>query len=401
MRIFSILLILLIVGLIVPQVSATEIEASKEIDKIQHSNNNEVSTDSFYPKNVKEIQIYLPKSDSYTGSWTVYFQAKCQTMGSYARPEGCADAYSIATHAQIYKNGKPWGAEHLIATSSYPAEYEIRTEMFDNISVYGGDKIQIYVWNHDQTKKVDTYIRDFGIIFDAKTPWWQKLIDNPPKSEEFVNPEPETRPRDYEVYIPREPFENLDRREKRERLIPYNQNVLYKFSSKDITVYELGVVSGISEDTTVAVVEDLKGLPVAVKVPASGIVYRYVNVHTGLRVLNQATVRFRVNSNWVNNNADKTISLRRWNGNSWDDLRTIAIGRDSRYVYYESITPELAHFAITATQINPAVTPVTTTVVPTPVFNKPFVGMKTLTQKTGDSQNTLLDFIKKIFEGLL
>lgn len=352
----SILLVLMFIN----SASATGIEASDAITHIQYSNNIETSSNSLSPANLKEITINnIQPGDSLTGSWMIFFEAKCQFKGAYAQPDGCGDDYSTMTYIQVYKNNKPWGNPHGILTSSYPAEYAFYTEQFNGVNITPGDKVQLYVWNSDPThNQLSTYVRNFGIIFKVTedAPPIPLITPTPiPKTGSGISgvDESDTAYQAYTFSMPKEPFLNLERRETREIIVPYKTYVTYYFRSPELSIYELSVSSNINELDTPAQVEDLKGLSTVLYTKAPGTVYKYTNINTGIRVLINGIIRFKVSQTWMNTNvgAGKQVAIERWSGSQWTILDTREIKRDSNYVYFEANTSAFSHFAITTNDI--------------------------------------------------
>jgi PGF-pre-PGF domain-containing protein len=104
-------------------------------------------------------------------------------------------------------------------------------------------------------------------------------------------------------------------------------------------------------------------------------VHSYIDIeHTNVDNSNieGTKIRFRVGKSWLSTNSvskDDIILLRHNElNNSWDELPTRSIGSDANYTFYESVSPGLSLFAITA-KISLASTPITSNVPANPETN--------------------------------
>ncbi|MFH2019881.1 MAG: DUF2341 domain-containing protein [archaeon] len=85
--------------------------------------------------------------------------------------------------------------------------------------------------------------------------------------------------------------------------------------------------------------------------PLEGRVYQYLEVQKTTMTdadISGATIRFRVENNWINNyNIDTDqIYLYRYNSGEWWKLTTAQTSQDSGYTYYEATSPGFSYFAI-------------------------------------------------------
>jgi len=125
---------------------ATEIYIT---DTIQYSSDSTVTTTSLSYVKLKSITII----DSYTGSWRISYHATDKT---------CYGEIDEPTYSRIYKNGVPYGTEHM-----YQNTY---TEDFNSISITNGDTIEL--WAHATNSGCPTHLAgvdSFRIKFDTVT----------------------------------------------------------------------------------------------------------------------------------------------------------------------------------------------------------------------------------------
>lgn len=109
---------------------------------------------------------------------------------------------------------------------------------------------------------------------------------------------------------------------------------------------------------TTAIVEMLKNTSSIVKEPAPGTVYRNANIWIGnsgfssSENFENARINFRVKKSWISeNNINKsTITLYRYDQNSWNQLPTTLSGEDEVYLYFTAETPGFSPFAISGTE---------------------------------------------------
>ncbi len=109
---------------------------------------------------------------------------------------------------------------------------------------------------------------------------------------------------------------------------------------------------------TTAIVEMLKNTSSIVKEPAPGTVYRNANIWIGnsgfssSENFENARISFRVKKSWIseNNINESTITLYRYDQNSWNKLPTTLSGEDEIYLYFTAETPGFSPFAISGTE---------------------------------------------------
>ncbi|MBU4138994.1 MAG: PGF-pre-PGF domain-containing protein, partial [Euryarchaeota archaeon] len=146
-----------------------------------------------------------------------------------------------------------------------------------------------------------------------------------------------------------EPYANIAKSESYEKSLTANRSVTYTFKVPELGVYEIAVTGKESENDIALRVELLKGTSKLVKVQATGIVYKNVNVWIGTKRMEKALIRFRVENSWLvsNNLVGSDIKMVRWDGSKWDQIETTVLRSDSTYTYYEAKTFAFSSFAIT------------------------------------------------------
>ncbi len=137
-----------------------------------------------------------------------------------------------------------------------------------------------------------------------------------------------------------EPFDNILKPESRENVVGTTP-VSFKYSTKELGIYEV-LATGTQSETVSIRIEILKGTSKLVTTPASGIVYKNVNMWMNYKRMKDAIVRFKVDNSWMNNNglSENDIRLSRWDNNSkkWDELQTNMITKDDNSTSFEAKT---------------------------------------------------------------
>ncbi|RLF42303.1 MAG: hypothetical protein DRN12_00720 [Thermoplasmata archaeon] len=100
-------------------------------------------------------------------------------------------------------------------------------------------------------------------------------------------------------------------------------------------------------------IEELSGKPSDIPEPLES-VYIYFSIETDAEEDISMTFTFKVEKTWLDeNNLDKnTVKLLRYHNDKWQPLKTSIIKEDNEYIYYESETPGLSIFAITAAAVS-------------------------------------------------
>ena len=126
-----------------------------------------------------------------------------------------------------------------------------------------------------------------------------------------------------------------------------------KIANDEIAIYE--VTFSVKEDFTDAVfsVGKLISEP---KDAYDGVVYQYGDIkHDDVpnSAVKEAKIKFRVKNKWFkDNDLDKdTVALYRYHDKKWQKLDTENIGTDKKYSYFESYSPGLSIYAVSAERV--------------------------------------------------
>ena len=141
------------------------------------------------------------------------------------------------------------------------------------------------------------------------------------------------------------------------------------------------------------VIVKLSAMPSSVSYGITGIVYNYISVdetNISNSDIKSVDMRFAVNKTWlaINGLDASSITLYRWNGNSWADLNATKSSEDSSEVFFNVKSPGLSIFAIgergtVAPVPTPTPTP-TETPTPTPTTTPETVVTPDNTATSGD-----------------
>ncbi len=145
-----------------------------------------------------------------------------------------------------------------------------------------------------------------------------------------------------------EPFENIEKTERKEKSLISNIPVMYDFAVPEFSVYQIAVTGSENENLVSIRVEALKGTSKLVTTSAPGIIYKNINVWPGTKRIKKAVIRFKVENSWLGNNslAGGDIKMLRWDTSKWVALETKEINNDARYTYFEAASDKLSNLAI-------------------------------------------------------
>lgn len=146
-----------------------------------------------------------------------------------------------------------------------------------------------------------------------------------------------------------ESFSNIIKFERQSMDLVVNKSIKYSFSSPELAIYQVLVVSNASDTDVDMRVEHLKNISDTVDYAPEGTIYANENVWLQSARINYTTVRFRVKNSWFLDNGltkDSIVLLRYING--WKDLHTNITGSDANYTYFESKALGLSPFAISS-----------------------------------------------------
>src|SRR3990167_2021771 len=113
-----------------------------------------------------------------------------------------------------------------------------------------------------------------------------------------------------------EPYENIYKYEVQEHTVS-TIPVSFKYVSPELAVYEV-LVTSLQSDIASLRIEVLKDASKLVGSPAPGIEYKNINAWIDYKRIKNATIRFKVENSWMNNNglSDNNIKMNKWDNNN-------------------------------------------------------------------------------------
>jgi PGF-pre-PGF domain-containing protein len=172
-----------------------------------------------------------------------------------------------------------------------------------------------------------------------------------------------------------EDFNNIAETQTKRNSIFKNDAVSYVFEQTLNPIIYVNFTSKISAGTIASKIEVLRNTSTLANMSAPGLVYKNINIWVGNygwasdRSIVDATIIFAIPRDWITtqNIQEDSITLYRYNNDSWEQLPTSMLNNNEQYLYYQSLTPGFSPFAISGDLvIVPAPTP-TPTVIQTPV----------------------------------
>ncbi len=146
-----------------------------------------------------------------------------------------------------------------------------------------------------------------------------------------------------------------------------------KISQEDIGLKEI-LISVKNKAVNVEIkVSKLDGAPASVTREVTGKVYQYLEINkTNLTDdnLDPVKLKFTVDKSWLTNNSldVSTVALSRYSNGEWNKLFTKQTSEDAKSYYFESESPGLSVFAITAEKVKTTEETTTTTTVTVPAL---------------------------------
>jgi len=143
-------------------------------------------------------------------------------------------------------------------------------------------------------------------------------------------------------------FDNIERRELRERDLLANTQAEYSFQNTD-PVVEVKFKSSMREDEVPVVVEILKNMSKKIEMDPPGRSYKYFNVLVGMsgfgKKVSNGTIMYRVNNSWLNENDidPDDIRLYKWEG-KWIEKNTRIVESGHNYSLYTSFVGKFSSF---------------------------------------------------------
>ncbi len=153
-----------------------------------------------------------------------------------------------------------------------------------------------------------------------------------------------------------ESAKNIKSKELCQQFISNGKVVRFEFTKGATCVNYVVFEAKKTAGKTTAIVEELKGKSVLTPNEPAGEIYKHINIWIGndgfanSKNIGNASVGFRVNKNWINENNIKlnSLALQHFNNKKWNSLPTKQIDEDDEYIYFEAKTPSFSPFAITA-----------------------------------------------------
>ncbi len=160
-----------------------------------------------------------------------------------------------------------------------------------------------------------------------------------------------------------ENYSNILVKEKVDMFIFKDKTTSYLFKSADPIIY-VNITGNTSAGAITTMVEVLKNTSTLVKYPASGIVYKNINIWVGTsgfavpRNIQEGIIVFKVKNSWMSDNKvrGRDVIMVKWDGSKWISLETRETSKDDTYSYFEAETDSFSPFAITTGAITPEVT---------------------------------------------
>ncbi len=153
-----------------------------------------------------------------------------------------------------------------------------------------------------------------------------------------------------------EDYTNLAVKDANTQFLQMNETVTYLFTKEGNPIQSISLYSLKNSGQITSTIEVLNNRSKLVNSTPEGSIYKYVNIWVGkagfatLDNIKDAQVKFKVNNSWMEEMGISTddVRLQRYNGTTWEVLPIVMETSTESYVIFESNTPGLSHFAITA-----------------------------------------------------
>ena len=174
-----------------------------------------------------------------------------------------------------------------------------------------------------------------------------------------------------------EDFNNIAETQTQRNSIFKNDNVSYAFEQTLNPILYVNFTSKISAGTIASKIEVLRNTSSMVNTPAPGVIYKNINIWLGNygwandRSITNTNIIFAVTREWITtyNIQEDSITLYRYNNDSWELLPTSMLNTNEQYLYYQSSTPGFSPFAISGEPVPSPASTVVQTPLPTPAKN--------------------------------
>jgi len=151
-----------------------------------------------------------------------------------------------------------------------------------------------------------------------------------------------------------EDFNNIAETQTQRNSIFKNYDVSYAFEQTLNPIIYVNFTSKISAGTIASKIEVLRNTSTLANISAPGLVYKNINIWVGNygwasdRSIVDASIFFEVPRDWIKtqNIQEDSITLYRYNNDSWEQLTTSMLNNNEQYLYYQSLTPGFSPFAI-------------------------------------------------------
>ena len=151
-----------------------------------------------------------------------------------------------------------------------------------------------------------------------------------------------------------EDFNNIIETQTQRNSIFKNDDISYAFEKTLNPIIYVNFTSKISAGTIASKIEVLRNTSTLANISAPGLVYKNINIWVGNygwasdRSIVDATIIFVVPMEWIKtqNIQEDSITLYRYNNDSWEQLTTSMLNNNEQYLYYQSLTPGFSPFAI-------------------------------------------------------
>ena len=156
-----------------------------------------------------------------------------------------------------------------------------------------------------------------------------------------------------------EDFNNIIETQTQRNSIFKNDAVSYAFEQTLNPIIYVNFTSKISAGTIASKIEVLRNTSTLANMSAPGLVYKNINIWVGNygwasdKSIVDGTIIFVVPREWIKtqNIQEDSITLYRYNNDSWEQLTTSMLNNNEQYLYYQSLTPGFSPFAISGDRV--------------------------------------------------
>ena len=148
-----------------------------------------------------------------------------------------------------------------------------------------------------------------------------------------------------------EAYENIKNIEQYEMEIYKDISTNYHFNKNGV-IEDINITGNVNAGLINVKVEVLRDTSTLVNESAPGNVYKNVNIWVGSagfavpKNIKEATIKFSVNQNWLDENGIREVTIYRYTDNKWVQLPTKKIGDETGSVIYSAATNHFSSYAI-------------------------------------------------------